>query len=184
MVRPSKSQKLWQQIDVRIQAYGPDELRQFFSAAAKFLIDSEYWNDEHPKTEFDKEGVVKAFHQGFVEFSKEGMLAGTSHGGKDTDLIQLLRKASGRGRNNLKRRVAKSKLSMLRSRMQARFQHLMRQESQPLRGLRFYEKVIRKKYLTESMPDKNSVVVLPSQISPEDSRYGRKYRQYSAGKTF
>jgi|SRR5215469_139161 len=148
MAKLSKAKKLWREIDARIQFYEPEQLRQFFAAAAKFLIKSNHWDDSHPTTKFDKEAVIKSFHEGFEQFSRKEMLGRKRVKQGEKDFLELLQKASGWGGKDLRRRVAKRKLTKLRDRMKKRFHRFMRKEKQPLRGLRFYDKVMRTKYMT------------------------------------
>ena len=165
MARLSKAKQRWQGIEAGIQAYELNDLRQFFAAAAKFLIESKHWNDEHPSTRFDNSPTVGAFHDGFDQFSREKMLGiGNEHAESDeANLLDLLKQASEWNGKPLNRRVAGRKLTKLRHRLKKffmRFMHVVRYEEgsseliavgngngSPSKGLRFYESVIRTKYL-------------------------------------
>jgi hypothetical protein len=155
MVKPSKSAQLRRKIDQRVQFYGLDALRQFFSAAAKFLIKPDYWDDAHPTTEFDGDPVIQAFHEGFKQFSRADMLDGNHLSETELEFIDLLRQASGWKGTGLHFRVAKRRLTRLRQLMQ-KFLRSGENTEQPLRGLRFYDKVIRTKYLEKARAKETS----------------------------
>src|SRR5437879_300578 len=121
MAKLSKQKAIRQFIDTKIQFYELDELRQFFAAAAKFLIEQRYWDDRHPKTEFDNDSVIQAFHAGFEQFPREKMrLHMNGIMAQEAELIDLLKKASGWTGSNLKWPVAKKRLTRLRSEMKRR----------------------------------------------------------------
>lgn len=119
MKRPSKAKLRWQTIEAGIQAFELNEFRQFYAAAAKFLIDSVHWDDSHPETEFDENVVVKQFHAGFDQFSKGKMLGLEEHriGTAEANLLELLKQASEWDGKKLHRRVAGRKLTRLRQRL-------------------------------------------------------------------
>jgi hypothetical protein len=146
MMKPSKTERLRRNIHARVQFYGLDELRQFFAAAAKFLIARENWDDSHPITGFDNDSVIRAFHEGFGQFTKADMLGAKQLTETEATFIRLLRDAAGWSGTDLNFRIAKRKLTRLRQLMQ-RFLRSSRHHEQPLRGLRFYDKAIRNKYL-------------------------------------
>jgi hypothetical protein len=148
-VKSSKTERLRLSIQARVQFYGLDELRQFFAAAAKFLITRDHWDDPHPTTAFDNDAVIRAFHEGFEQFSRADMLVGKHVSEIDATFNELLKQASGWNGADLNFRVAKRKLTRLRQLMQ-RFIRSRGNEEQPLRGLRFYEKTIRTKYLAKT----------------------------------
>ncbi|HTC48455.1 MAG TPA: TIR domain-containing protein [Candidatus Aquilonibacter sp.] len=154
MARDTKT--VWRQIDARLEFYGADELRQFFAAAAKFLIRSDHWDEEHPRTAFDDDPVIRSFHNGFQQFSKKEMLGGGTTHLIEADLLQLLKRASGWDGKDLNRRLAKKKLTKLRHQMQRLFVRIISSEKRPLRGLKFYEHVIRTNYLSKGKDDRFS----------------------------
>jgi hypothetical protein len=149
MIKVSPASKRWLEVDARIQFFPEDELRQFFAAAAKFLIDSRHWDDRHPVTPFDERTEVRSFHKGFEQFPAERMRVRPAQTGEDGMLLDALRKASEFEDKPLRRRVAKKKLRKLRKRLHKR---LARLDSTPraFRGLRFYEGVLRQRYFRES----------------------------------
>jgi hypothetical protein len=149
MPNSSKANKLWNRVDARIQFYGPDDLRRFFSASAKFLITQDHWDDTRPPTRFDRDPIISVFHEGFTQFSSREMLGDPSTAAAEAKFVQLLRQASGWGGKSLQARVAKRKLTQLRRRMKKRFLRYMKNGDQPLRGLSFYDHVIRTEYLNK-----------------------------------
>lgn len=145
----SKVKRRWQWIDAALQHYDSPQIREFFSAAAKFLIPHEHWDDRHPETRFDADANIQAFHRGFESFSKSDMKATRKAKEKTSDLLPLLKSAAD-AKDNLRRRDAKSKLGDLRRRMHKRLKKYSRREKQPVRGLRFYEKTLKKNYLRKN----------------------------------
>lgn len=143
------SQKRWQRIDAALQWYDPNQLRTFFSASAKFLINPKSWDDSPPRTDFDDNLIIQDFHRGFGSFS-----ADTMRGGRDgasvehTNLVSLLRSASdwNGGVLSLKRR--KKRLTMLRKQMAKRFKKYIRVDK-PCQGLVLYATVIKRKYMSK-----------------------------------
>ena len=146
----------WDIVHPRIEFYPPDQLRQFFAASAKFLIKRRYWDDQPPRTGFDHEASIRTFHEGFVQFSKEEMLCRRQASHNGSDFITLLKRASGWAGQDFHRRVAKRKLTRLRKEIKKRLKRHASIEEQPLRGLIFYERVIRKMYLMKQRSLSNS----------------------------
>jgi hypothetical protein len=137
------SGSVWGSIYARLQFYDRDHLRQFFAAAAKFLIDPRCWDDRHPGTDFDHRPEVQAFHAGFEQLSAAQMRASTALDAEVAAFRRLLIDASGFHGKGLNRRVAKRKLGDLRDRVRRAF----RDSRESQRGLRVYEDVIRSTYL-------------------------------------
>jgi hypothetical protein len=154
MRNQTKAQKLWKKIDGRIQEYDPIGLRQFYAASAKFLIPRNHWDDPAPATGFDSDPTVLAFHGGFLQFSQQEML-GDVDVSRILEYIKVLRQASGWGGKDLKSRTAKKKLTCLSRRMAKRFQHLIRNQENPLDRLDLYDGVLREKYLMNNPPPLN-----------------------------
>lgn len=120
-------------------------MRNFFGSAIKFLIPKESWDDQHPTSEFDSEPSVAAFHTGFDTFSAAEMTGAAKLPQEDSNLLTLVRTAANPGRRWSKR-VAKRKSTRLRKEMKKRFLLYIHTTEEPMRGLRYYERLIREKY--------------------------------------
>lgn len=144
------------EIRAKTQGYDANASRQFFAAAAKYLIHSRHWDDEHPETPFDANPSVQAFHEGFKQFTGKEMRYIEEVSAVQRELIELLREASGWKGRDIQWKTAKKRLTKLRKEIKGWLQKsavgasnsLESSEERPLRGLVFYDGVIRKKYLT------------------------------------
>ena len=160
--RISKVQKVWAKVEAELQAYPLDSQREFFAAAAKFLIDPSHWNDLHPVTPYDGRPEIESFHAGFVQYSAGQMSGLRSATVTDSEkaVLLLLKRAVGWRGHKIDRIVAIGKLRTFRHRMLKRFSDLRDSDEfylleapgrklKTLKGLRVYEVIIRDKYLRE-----------------------------------
>jgi hypothetical protein len=142
----SPSNARWSAIDAILQHFGTIELRKFFASSVKFLIPPTFWGDQHPKSEFDDDPAINSFHKGFDDLSKDEMRGEAESSAEDKALINLIRRAANPSHRSWSKRVAGRKTTRLRREMQKRFVKYSGNEKGSLRGLRFYESLIRSTY--------------------------------------
>jgi hypothetical protein len=137
----------WLPIDAVLQHFEVDELRKFFGAAIKFLIQCEHWDDRHPASIFDAEPVISRYHEGFDTFFSAEMRGEADLPNEDKALLSILRRAANPPSRRSSRRTVKRKSTQLRKEIQKRFLRYFPQLPGSVRGLRFYEGLIRSTYI-------------------------------------